>query len=91
MPENTVKVKVCFLSLLQKYVGGEREVEMDLSPELEQAIDFIIERFQIPWAGNFEKFIRVFINKELSQVFVESGKRLKDGDTIMFIPVSGGG
>ena len=86
-----MKVKVCFLSLLQKYVGGVREVEMDLSPELEQAIDFIIEKFQIPWAGNFEKFIRVFVNKELSQVFIDGGKRMKDGDMIMFIPVSGGG
>ena len=91
MPEDTVNVKVCFLSLLQKYTGREREVVMDLSPELEQAVDFIVERFQIPWTGNFEKFIRVFVNKELSQVFIDSGKRLKDGDTIMFIPVSGGG
>lgn len=91
MPEDAVQVKVCFITIMQKYSGREREVEMDLSPEPEQAIDLIIQRFQIPWTDYLEKFTRIFINKELSQVFIESGKHLKDGDTITFIPICGGG
>ncbi len=91
MAENTVQVKVCFLSLLQKYTGREREIVMDLPTEPQEAIDRIVQKYQIPWEDNFEKFIRIFINRELFQVFIDGGKRLKDGDTIMFIPVSGGG
>ncbi len=91
MPEDTVQVKVCFITIMQKYSGREREVEMDLSPEPEQAIDFIMQRFHIPWTDHLEKFVRIFINKELSQAFIESGKHLKDGNTITFIPISGGG
>jgi molybdopterin converting factor small subunit len=91
MPEDTVKVKVCFITIMQKYSGREREVEMDLSPDPEWAIDLIIQRFHIPWTDHLEKFIRIFINRELSQAFIESGKHLKDGDTIAFIPISGGG
>jgi molybdopterin converting factor small subunit len=91
MSEDTVQVKVRFITIMQKYSGRKREVEMDLSPEPERAIDRIIDRFHIPWADHLEKFTRIFINKELSHLFVKSGKQLKDGDTIMFIPMSSGG
>jgi molybdopterin converting factor small subunit len=91
MPEDTVHVKVRFITIMQKYSGRKREIEMDISPEPERAIDRIIDRFHIPWKDNLEKFTRIFINKELSHLFVKSGKRLKDGDTIMFIPMSCGG
>ena len=91
MAEDTVQVKVRFITIMQEYSGRKREVEMDLPPEPEQAIDLIIRRFEIPWADRLEKYTRIFINKELARVFVESGNRLKDGDTIMFIPMSSGG
>jgi len=51
----------------------------------------IIERFQIPWSGNLEKSVRIFINKELSETYTKSGRRLTEGDRISFIPISGGG
>ncbi len=91
MLKNTAKIKVRFITIMQKYSGRKREVQMDLSPEPEQAIDLIMQRFHIPWTDHLEKFVRIFINKELSQAFIESGKHLKDGDTITFIPISGGG
>lgn len=91
MTEDTVQVKVRFITIMQEYSGRKREVEMELPPEPEQAIDLIIRRFNIPWAERLEKYTRIFINKELSRVFVESGNRLKDGDTIMFVPMSSGG
>ena len=56
-----------------------------------QAIDLIINRFQIPWKENLEKSTRIFINQRLNDPFDDSGQRLKDRDTIAFIPISGGG
>ncbi len=91
MAEDTVHVKVRFITIMQEYSGRKREVEMDLPSEPEQAIDLIINRFNIPWTDRLEKYTRIFINKELSRVFVEDGNRLKDGDTIMFVPMSSGG
>ncbi len=91
MLEERVKVTVRFITIMQKYTGRRREIEMDLSPEPEQAIEHIIQKFDIPWTEQMQKFIRIFINRELSKVFVENGKQLKDGDTILFVPVSCGG
>ena len=91
MAEDTVHVIVRFITIMQEYSGRKREVEMELPPEPGPAIDLIIERFNIPWAGRLEKYTRIFINKELSRVFIEDGNRLKDGDTIMFVPMSSGG
>jgi len=91
MAEDSVQVKVRFVTIMQKYSARRREVEIDLPPEPEQAIDLIIRRFDIPWHDNLEKFTRIFINKEHYQTVIESGKHLKDGDTIAFIPISGGG
>ncbi len=51
----------------------------------------IIKRFQIPWSGILEKSVRIFINKELFETYIKSGRRLAEGDRISFIPISGGG
>jgi len=64
---------------------------MDLPSDPGKAVDFIIKEFRIPWHGNLEKFVRVFINRERLPVFIESGKKLSAEDTIAFIPMSGGG
>jgi molybdopterin converting factor small subunit len=75
---------------MQRY-SGQREIRMELSPNPNQAIDMIIEHFQIPWKDDLKKSTRIFINKELSDSFIKSGKRLKANDVIAFIPISGGG
>lgn len=89
-PEH-VSVTVKFVSLMQRYSGNKREIEMDLPSDPVRAINTIIARYQIPWEKNLEKIVRIFINQTVYDLFVESGKNLKDKDTIAFIPISGGG
>ncbi len=92
MTSDAVQVTVRFITIMQRYSGkGNREVEMELPPEPSQAVDLIIERFQIPWKDNLEKQVRIFINSVVYDSFLETGERLKEGDTIDFIPISGGG
>jgi len=91
MNQDTVLVKVKFITILQKYTGNKREVEMELPADPGQAIEYIISQFQIPWKGKLEKYVRIFINRGISHEFIRSGKRLHAGDTIAFIPFSGGG
>jgi len=86
----SVLICVRFITVLQRY-SGQRELEMQLPADPREAIDMIIERFQIPWSGNLEKSVRIFINKELSETYTKSGRRLTEGDRISFIPISGGG
>lgn len=92
MTSDAVQVTVRFITIMQRYSGkGNREVEMELPAEPSQAVDLIIERFQIPWKDNLEKQVRIFINDMIYESFLESGERLKGGDIITLIPISGGG
>lgn len=92
MADDTVLVTVRFITIMQRYSGqGNREVQMELSPGPAEALAEIIERFQIPWQDGLEAQVRVFVNGMVYDSFLESGQRLKGGDVIAFIPVSGGG
>ena len=91
MNQESVRVKVRFITIMQKYSSKKREVEIDLPPDPGRAIEHIIDQFQIPWKGKLEKYVRIFINRGISHEFIRSGKRLHAGDTIAFIPFSGGG
>ena len=89
---DVVQVTVRFITIMQKYSGdGLRDVEMTLPSEPRQAVDLIIERFGIPWKGELEKWVRIFINGVNDQAFFESGEYLKGGDIIAFVPISSGG
>lgn len=85
-----VLICVRFITVMQRY-SGQRELEMPLPADPQEAIDMIIERFQIPWPGTLEKSVRIFINKELFETYTKSGRRLAEGDRISFVPISGGG
>lgn len=87
-----VQVTVRFITIMQKYSdNGLREVNLELPSEPRQAVDLIIERFQIPWKDDLENRVRIFINGLNDQAFFESGDRLKAGDIIAFVPISSGG
>jgi molybdopterin converting factor small subunit len=92
MASDTAQITARFITIMQEYSGkGNREVEMQLPTEANQAVAFIIEKFQIPWYGDLEKQARIFIAGLTYDAFLASGEELKDGDTIAFIPISGGG
>jgi molybdopterin converting factor small subunit len=86
-----VSITVRFVSIMQKYSGNKKEVRVEVPSDPAQAIHLLINRFQIPWKDNLEKSTRIFINQTLDNLFVDRGQRLKDKDTIAFIPISGGG
>ena len=90
MTEKTAFVHLRFITLMQRY-SGKRDMDLDLPTDPEAAIADVIERFNIPWKDHLEKSARIFINREFAETFTKSGKELKDGDQISFIPISGGG
>lgn len=92
MTRDTVPVTVRFITIMQKYSGeGRREVTMELPPDPRLAVDLILEQFQIPWYGDLDRYVRIFIDGLVYDAYVGSGERLKGGETIAFIPISGGG
>jgi len=88
--QQSVSILVRFITVMQQY-SGQRELEMRLPDDPQEAIDMIIKRFQIPWSGVLEKSVRIFINKDLLESLKKSGRKLAEGDRISFIPISGGG
>jgi len=91
MKKNTVQIKIKFITIMQKYSGNQREVDVELPADPEKAVENIISQFQIPWKENLEKYVRIFINREILPEFIRNAKQLKTGDTIVFVPFSGGG
>lgn len=92
MTSDAIQVTVRFITIMQMYSGqGNREVQMELSPRPDEALAQIIEQFQIPWKDRLEKQVRVFINGIVYDSFLAGDGRLKGGDVIAFIPISGGG
>lgn len=83
-------IRVRFITVMQRY-SGQKELDMSLPEDPEEAVAMIVRQFRIPWAGRLEKSVRVFINKELLEVFAASGRKLAEGDRISFIPMSDGG
>ncbi len=86
-----VSVTVRFVSIMRKYSGDKREIQLEVPADPGQALHLIINRFQIPWKDNLEKSTRIFINQRWNDPFVDGGLPLKDQDIIAFIPISGGG
>ena len=86
-----VSITVRFVSIMRKYSGDKREIQVEVPTDSAQAIRLIISRFQIPWQDNLEKSMRIFINQRLNDPSAGRGKPLNDKDIIAFIPISGGG
>jgi molybdopterin converting factor small subunit len=85
-----VPVRVRFVTIMQRY-SGQRELVMPLPEDPREAVDALVRRFEIPWAGALEKSVRIFVNKELLEAHVKSGRPLREGDRISFVPLSDGG
>lgn len=89
-PARSIRVKVRFASLLQRYTGALK-VEMQVPQEPEKALARITESYGLPWEGTLEKTTGVFINRIPASRFIREKKLLSEGDTISFIPMAGGG
>jgi molybdopterin converting factor small subunit len=89
-PIDSVSVTVRFITLMQRY-SGQREFKMALPNDPSKAIEAIISHFHIPWKDQLEKRTRIFINKQFVESYIKRGEKLKTGDLIAFIPISGGG
>jgi molybdopterin converting factor small subunit len=87
---NTVKVRVRFITVLQRY-SGAREVDLELPRDPRKAIAAIITKYGMPWADKLEKSTRIFINKEIAESYLDSGRLLEENDVLVFVPISGGG
>ena len=73
-----VSVTVRFVSIMRKYSGDKRKLQVEVPADSAQAIDCIINRYQIPWKGDLEKSARIFINQKLNDPVADREKRLKD-------------
>jgi molybdopterin converting factor small subunit len=91
MVADTVVIIVRFVSIMQQYSGNRREVTMRVPSKSSLAITTIIDHFRIPWKDKLEKSTRIFINQNLYNPYFDKEIRLKAKDTIIFIPISGGG
>jgi molybdopterin converting factor small subunit len=86
----SVKVRVRFVSLIQRHTGVRR-VDMELPAEPEKALKMVINRYRIPWAGDLERSCRIFINRQPVERLIKTGALLQEGDVISFIPILAGG
>lgn len=85
-----VPVRVRFVTIMQRY-SGQRELVIPLPEDPREAVDALVRRFEIPWAGALEKSVRIFVNKEPLEAYMKSGRPLCEGDRISFVPLSDGG
>lgn len=85
-----VPVNVRFVTVMQRY-SGQRELVIPLPADPREAVEALVRRFEIPWAGALEKSVRIFVNKEPLEEHVKRGRPLREGDWISFVPLSDGG
>ena len=90
MAFSNILVNVRFLTIMKKY-SGEGQILLEVPRDPRHALNIIIDQFQIPWKGQLENIVRVFINGKSESSFIEEGKLLNNGDVIVFIPISSGG
>ena len=90
MKKDTVRINVEFLTLMKKYSKID-EIEIMVPNDLSRALDYIIDRFNIPWKGNLEKHGAILINGRHYQSLLKDGADLSEGSTIVFVPLLTGG
>ena len=89
-PSHSIRVKVRFASLLQRYTSV-LNVELEVPQDPEKALARIVESSGLPWKDTLEKTTGVFINRIPASRFIRQKRLLSEGDTISFIPMAGGG
>ena len=90
-------VKVKIPSLLQKLVGGAREVEASgatigqLVDDLESRHPGFKARLLEEDTGNIQPFVSIYLNDEDVRFLEELDTTVADGDTVLILPAVAGG
>ena len=92
-----MSVKVKMPSLLQKLVGGAKEVESSgatigqVVDKLESRHPGIKARLLEEDTGNLQPFVTIYLNDEDVRFLKELDTPVADGDTVLILPAVAGG
>jgi len=85
-----VKIKAKFFAMPKDY-QGERELEMEVSENFEEALEEIDSRTKIGMKEKLDKRFVVLINGRNYKRVLEDKGKLEEGDRLAFVPFLGGG
>jgi len=85
-----VKIKAKFFAMPRDY-QGERELEMEVSEDFQQALEEIDSRTKIGIKEKLDKRFVILINGRNYRKVLEDKSKLEEGDNLAFVPFLGGG
>lgn len=85
-----VKIKVKFFGFPKDY-QGDREIEMEVSENFEEALEEIDSRTKIGIKEKLDKRFVILINGRNYRKVLEDKGKLEEGDNLAFVPFLGGG
>lgn len=85
-----VKIKAKFFGLPKDY-HGDREIEMEVSEDFQQALEEIDHRTRIGIKEKLDKRFVILINGKNYRRALENKGKLEEGDNLAFVPLVGGG
>jgi len=85
-----VKIKAKFFGLPKDY-QGDREIEMEVSENFEEALEEIDSRTKIGIKEKLDKRFVILINGRNYRKVLEDKGKLEEGDNLAFVPFLGGG
>jgi len=85
-----VRIKAKFFALPRDY-QGEREIELEVSDNFEEALEEIDLKAKIGIKDKLDKRFIVLINGRNYKKVLEDKGKLREGDKLAFVPFLGGG
>ena len=85
-----VKIKTKFFGLPKDY-QGDRELEMEVSENFQEALEEIDSRTRIGIKEKLDKRFVILINGRNYRRVLEDKGKLEEGDNLAFVPFLGGG
>ena len=85
-----VKIRAKFFGLPKDY-HGDREIEMEVSENFEEALEEIDSRTKIGIKEKLDKRFVILINGRNYRKVLEDKGKLEEGDNLAFVPFLGGG
>ncbi|NIN91928.1 hypothetical protein GTO36_02840 [bacterium] len=85
-----VKIKAKFFAMPRDY-QGERELEMEVSEDFQQALEEIDLKTKIGIKEKLDKRFVILINGRNYKKVLENRDKLEEGDRLAFVPFLGGG